>query len=792
MATSSNTLFIRNRRPALLVAALALSVALAGSLSRVPYRREHNLDTATLERLKTLIISDPANAQAFYFLALRLRDAGKIAPARVAVARAAELDPESEAIALTFASLSNALNRDPETFHTLTSFLIRHPKSAAGHLMLALFHAVHHSPVYAWKEAHAAAELRAYDARTWRLMGSQSLLLHHASDAEGEFRRAIATEGSSWRGYQGLGDALQALSRPQEALEAYTKAASLAPSEAGPLAERGRLLLGEATTPQELAAAVGTLKQAARRSAMPITLLALGQGLTRQGHFQEARAALEAAARLSVLDPAPHYNLSRFYQRRGDLVSADRERLRFIHLTRFQRSKQFLIDHLEPYDPQTALKLARLCAANEDRSEAMRQYQRLQVSAPGMAEAHREYAALIAKKTEGAPQSGARPGAEGAVPMGPMDPINAADKARLADADALLAQQRYADAERIYRGVLARSPQSARALQGVGLAEDAQGHYGAAFVALQRAVTLGSRSIEAQFALAHFYYINGFHGEAARRMERLIAQEPGRPLYLNALALCYFDNPDLYQRADQLLARAVALSPSNPAFLRNAARMMAKQDHGAEAERLFRRSLQISPDDPETLANLGGFLLEYQPSSERNREALQMLKRAVSLKEADATTLLALGRATFDQGDCAGAKRYLSASLSKRPRFAAAWYQMARAEDRLGHRLQAAACRRTFYAISRADSDLANTEERVHTDPRNASARLKLARLYAQSGHNDRAINQYENALSFSEDHQAARAELAALRFRLKANGTLPRMVYFNAMLKNATVNSAR
>ena len=88
----------------LLLVALPL-IGIAWYVRTSPARAERALQKATYSQLAEAIKKDPGNPRVLYYFGLRNRDLGRIGPARAALAHAAELDPDSEEIALAWANL---------------------------------------------------------------------------------------------------------------------------------------------------------------------------------------------------------------------------------------------------------------------------------------------------------------------------------------------------------------------------------------------------------------------------------------------------------------------------------------------------------------------------------------------------------------------------------------------------------------------------------------------------------------------------------------------------------------
>ncbi len=510
--------------PLLLIAALPL-IAGAIYLRTAPERAEHALQKATYNQLVEAVKNDPGNPRVFYYFGLRNRDLGRLGPARAALAHAAELDPDSEDIALARATVAGEAGNDQETFDALSAFLKRHPQSLKAHWALALFYAAKDAPERAYQECLAVTKQQPENAKAWRLAGIQMLKIGRYPPAEEALRHAVALDPKDWRSQLALAETLLMQHREKEALPIYQAVMAQAPEQAAITAGMGRAQLGAATE-AEFGQAAQTLQRAVQLdpNSAPAEL-ALGEAQMRLGQWPEARQALLEAERLAPGPSEVHYALKQLYEHLQDTAGAAREARLFQEAKAYEQEEAELLGQMQQvqYDPKAGLKLARLTAAHGDLTEAARQYHRLEHD-PAYADiARRELEALAQLHPQLAEQSVALPlastSAEGAD----------STAALLQDADGLMQQKQYAQAEQAYRAIVARNANSAAAYQGIGLAESRMGKTTEAFRALNRALRLDPHLPQAQYAMAMLYSEAGLPDEAARRLEALIKQEPNQP-----------------------------------------------------------------------------------------------------------------------------------------------------------------------------------------------------------------------------------------------------------------------
>jgi len=264
----------------------------------------------------------------------------------------------------------------------------------------------------------------------------------------------------------------------------------------------------------------------------------------------------------------------------------------------------------------------------------------------------------------------------------------------LAAAVALHRAGRVAEAERLYRGVLADDPGNAEALHLLGV------------VALQR-----GRPEEAVERI----------GQAAKRRKK-------DPQVQNNLGEAYRALGRMEEAAD-CYKRAIALDARDPAPHNNLGNVLAAAGKAAEAAASYRRALKITPDDPEVLTNLGDALREAGKAEEAVKQfehalavapgfveahvslgrALKDLnrlaaaeaacRRAVTLAPNHAGALGALGTVLAARGDLAGAVASYRRAVAVAPDDAAALTNLGNAVQEMGEFAEAIACHRRAVAL---------------------------------------------------------------------------------------------
>src|SRR5579884_533410 len=754
-------------------------IGIAWYVRTAPARAERALEKATYSQLVEAVKNDPGNPRALYYFGLRNRDLGRIGPARAALAHAAELDPDSEDIALAWANVEGEAGNDQKTFEILTALLKRHPKSAEAHWALALFYVTHSDPGRAYQEAITVTALHPQDVRAWRLAGVQALSMRQASMGEAALRRAVALDPKDWRSQFGLGEALTSQARDREALTAYQAAATLAPEEPMILARLGRAQLTTATMPQDLQNAVVTLTRAVQIDPdNALAQLSLGQAHLRQGDYAGAKTALLQAERLAAslanFRSPLHTALLQVCMRLNDPAGAQREKRLLQESNRYNQQMDWLRTHLitGQLDDKTCLKFARLCEENGDSAEAIYLYRRLLGDPAYSAQARQS----LARLAQTAPRAG--PSLDALAPTATEDV-----SVLLHDADSLLQQKQVAQAVDAYQAILRKDPNSAPAWQGLGAAYKQTGQNEAAFHALNRALQLQPNLPQAQLMLADLYYDMGLQDEATRRIQRLIQQAPPKAEYFDALGDCLRDDPLTYARAEDNYRRAVQMDPHQSDYLVNLEDMETLTNKLPDAETHYRQALQMAPNSAHAQLALGQFLLRQQGTPERQAEAERLLRSALAQVPNSIKALLSLGQLLTQRGDAKDAVPLLEHAVLLAPNQPSAWYNLARAYEMLHNKERSQYCYAAFRRLSHLSDALDSAVDETRNHPKSGPSHLKLARLYAQKGAYAKAINQYEVYLALDPSDTSVHKELQRLIDQLRASGHMPNIGFFNEMV---------
>lgn len=209
-------------------------------------------------------------------------------------------------------------------------------------------------------------------------------------------------------------------------------------------------------------------------------------------------------------------------------------------------------------------------------------------------------------------------------------------------------QRRYADAETIYRSVLARDPDNPAANFDFGTLLQEHGQHAAAVQLLQKAVNHGPGNLWARFALAVSLKALLRLDEAAHQYERIIATDSSMAVAHNNLGNIY---KDLLRHADaeQSFLKALSCDPGMAFAMQNLGGVYTEMGRPDEAIRMYRQSIRIKPDYAKAHHYLA-FTKQHDHIDDEVR-AMEALYRNPAISAADRCHLaFGLGKANHDLG----------------------------------------------------------------------------------------------------------------------------------------------
>jgi len=131
--------------------------------------------------------------------------------------------------------------------------------------------------------------------------------------------------------------------------------------------------------------------------------------------------------------------------------------------------------------------------------------------------------------------------------------------------------------------------------------------HGEALKAYDRGLTAFPRSFSLLYGRAMVHEADGELTAMETDLRRILEQDPNHAATLNALGYTLTNYTERYEEAADLIERALALSPGDPAILDSLGWVYYKLGQLAQSEALLRQAHQAFPD-PEVAAHLGEVL----------------------------------------------------------------------------------------------------------------------------------------------------------------------------------------
>jgi len=308
---------------------------------------------------------------------------------------------------------------------------------------------------------------------------------------------------------------------------------------------------------------------------------------------------------------------------------------------------------------------------------------------------------------------------------------------------ALHQQGRLAEAEALYRAVLAAAPDNVDARHLLGVIALQVKNFPAAVELIGGAVQREPRHAAAQSNLGAALLQLGRDEAALTHLDHALALAPDFADALNNRAIVL---RRLGRREAALASydRVVALEPDHADALSNRGNVLRDLGRTADALDSYDRALARRPDDAETLTRRGGALLTLG----RPAEALQSFDRALALRPDHAETLLDRGAALRDL---------------KRHEEALAAYDHALAL--LPASTDALAGRGTILRdLGRVEPALAALDQALTLDPDHRAALLQRAEILREQMRYEAAARDYEHLLALAPEAPYLAGEMLLAR----------------------------
>ncbi len=243
---------------------------------------------------------------------------------------------------------------------------------------------------------------------------------------------------------------------------------------------------------------------------------------------------------------------------------------------------------------------------------------------------------------------------------------------KLASASRLLQAGQLAQAERLYRQVLADDAANAQATHFLGMCLFQAGRPDEGMAALRRSVALAPSNDMFWLNLGMVSMQSNEHGEAEASLRRALSARPDSPAAHNYLGVVLL-RTGRYAEAVKSFERALALNPADDTVHNNFG--YARFEHGEveAAYTHFRRAIEINPKNAMAHNNLGNALRALGDMA----GSMASYRRAVEIDPANPMARFNLGRALVDAGQPEAALVHLRAAVRVAPQAGAAWQWLA-------------------------------------------------------------------------------------------------------------------
>jgi predicted O-linked N-acetylglucosamine transferase (SPINDLY family) len=308
---------------------------------------------------------------------------------------------------------------------------------------------------------------------------------------------------------------------------------------------------------------------------------------------------------------------------------------------------------------------------------------------------------------------------------------------------------RLAEAERLYRQVLAERPDHAGALHLLGVLAGQVGYADQAIALIERAIAINPNVAEYHASLGDPCRRAGQPQRGCAALRRAIELAPDHAEAHNNLAILLHEQ-GRQEQAVAACARAIQLEPGRAEFHNNLGSLFRTAGRFDEAITAYSRALALYPEYAAACHNLGVALKD----AGRLDEAIAAYSRAIGLRPDHAEGWNNLGVALAAAGRLDEAIDAYARAIGLRP-------DLAEAHSNLGNALG---------SRGRLDEAFVASSRAVALAPGLAGAHNNLGQVLCARGQLDEAVAAYRRAIALAPDHAAAHNNLG---FVLKLQGRL-------------------
>jgi tetratricopeptide (TPR) repeat protein len=299
---------------------------------------------------------------------------------------------------------------------------------------------------------------------------------------------------------------------------------------------------------------------------------------------------------------------------------------------------------------------------------------------------------------------------------------------------------RLAEAEGIYRQVLAAQPQHGDALYLLGTLASQTGHLPEAIELLRRAVAANPMAAQYQSNLGQMLAASGQLDEAEQTLGRAIELSPDMAEARVNLGVVLRRKGRNSQAIDEF-RRALRLRPELAEVWNSLGDALQAAGQEEQAIDAFQEAAKLLPDYPDAFYNLGNAMSR----KDQLDTAIAHYTKALSLRPDYMMAMNNLGIALKRQGKLAEALNTFERAVTMRPDFAEGWNNLSD----------------ILHDLGKLDAALAAAEKALALRPDYAEAHNNAANAMRGLGRLDEAIERYRKAIFARADFAAAENGLA-------------------------------
>jgi tetratricopeptide (TPR) repeat protein len=301
----------------------------------------------------------------------------------------------------------------------------------------------------------------------------------------------------------------------------------------------------------------------------------------------------------------------------------------------------------------------------------------------------------------------------------------------------------WADADRLYREILAAEPRHSDALHFWGLLHHQAGHNAKAIELMEQALALNPSFSVYHANLGIVLKAVGRADEALAAFERAIAIDPGLADAHNNRGNLLRDRGD-FDQAVAAYREAIRLAPWHVAAHYNLGNALRDQGKLEEAVSAYGEAVRLKPDYVDAQSNLSVVFRKLG----RLAEALACAREALRHAPNNPVVHNNVANVYRDQRRLEEALAHYGQAVALDPRYADAWSNLALMQCELGKLAEAAR----------------SAEEALRAAPDHVDARTHLGLALASRGQFDDAARCYDDALRLDPNHAGTHWNRALLR----------------------------